>query len=124
MGSRPSALVGLFRPADERTVAAQLDAEQLAIAGREGGRLTAPQAAAYAARSRGRRVRPRSGWESLTPTELDVAALVARGLGNRAIGDQLLIAEGTVRTHLRSVFGKLGVSSRTELAAEFTRRDR
>ncbi|GAA5131014.1 helix-turn-helix transcriptional regulator [Pseudonocardia adelaidensis] len=124
MGSRPSALVDLFRPADDRAVAARLDAEQLAAAGREGARLTAARAAAYAARSRGRRARPRSGWESLTPTERDVVALVARGLGNQAIGAQLLITEGTVRTHLRSVFGKLGLRSRTELAAEFARRDR
>jgi predicted ATPase/DNA-binding CsgD family transcriptional regulator len=124
MGGPSSALVGLFRPADERAVAAQLDAEHLVAAGREGARLSAAQAAAYAARSRGRRVRPRSGWESLTPTESDVVALAARGLGNRAIGDQLLISEGTVRTHLRSVFGKLGLGSRTELAAEFARRDR
>ncbi len=123
-GSRLSVLAGLFRAADERSVAAQLGVERLAAAHREGARLTVAQAAAYAARSRGRRARPRAGWESLTPTELDVVALAARGLGNRAIGAHLLIAEGTVRTHLRSVFGKLGMRSRTELAAEFARRGR
>lgn len=124
MGSRLSALAGLFRAADERAVAELLDADRLAAAWREGARLSAAQAAAFASRSRGRRTRPRSGWESLTPTEHDVVALAARGLGNRAIGAQLLIGEGTVRTHLRSVFGKLGLTSRTELAAEFARRDR
>ena len=76
----------------------------------------------YAARSRGRRARPRSGWESLTPTEGEVVALAARGLSNAAIGAQLLVSPGTVRTHLRSVFGKLGVTSRAELAAQAARR--
>ena len=79
-------------------------------------------AVAYAGRSRGRRSRPRVGWESLTPTERDVVALATRGLTNAAIGAHLLITAGTVRTHLRSVFGKLGVTSRAELAAQAARR--
>jgi DNA-binding NarL/FixJ family response regulator len=45
-----------------------------------------------------------------------VVALVARGLGNRAIGEELLIGTGTVRTHLRSVFRKLAIGSRSQLA--------
>jgi predicted ATPase/DNA-binding CsgD family transcriptional regulator len=79
-------------------------------------------AVSLAARSRGRRSRPRAGWESLTPTEREVVALAARGLSNAAIGAQLLITAGTVRTHLRSVFGKLGIASRAELAAQAARR--
>ena len=43
-------------------------------------------AVAYAGRSRGRRSRPRAGWESLTPTEREVVALATRGLTNAAIG--------------------------------------
>ncbi len=88
----------------------------------EGARLGWERAVAYAARSRGRRARPRSGWESLTPTEGEVVALAAQGLSNAAIGAQLLVSPGTVRTHLRSVFGKLGVTSRAELAARAARR--
>jgi DNA-binding CsgD family transcriptional regulator len=87
----------------------------------EGDRLGCAAAVAYAARTRGRRSRPRAGWQSLTPTEREVVALATRGLTNAAIGTQLLISAGTVRTHLRSVFGKLGVTSRAELAAQAAR---
>jgi DNA-binding NarL/FixJ family response regulator len=45
--------------------------------------------------------------------ELEVLALVARGLTNRAIGRSLAISEATVKTHLVHVFGKLGVDDRT-----------
>jgi DNA-binding CsgD family transcriptional regulator len=88
----------------------------------EGAGLGWEAAVAYAVRTRGRRSRPRVGWESLTPTEREVVALAAQGLSNGAIGTQLLITAGTVRTHLRSVFGKLGVANRAELAAVAARR--
>ena len=52
--------------------------------------------------------------ESLTPREHDVLALVADGLSNREIAHDLAISEHTVKFHLASVFGKLGVSTRTE----------
>ena len=51
---------------------------------------------------------------SLTPRELDVLRAAARGLGNKQIGAELGLSARTVQTHLTSVFGKLGVSSRTE----------
>ena len=75
------------------------------------------EAAAYAARARGRRQRPRHGWESLTPTELQVAELVAEGQTNPQIAQHLLMGRATVKTHLEHVFTKLGVKSRAELAA-------
>lgn len=52
--------------------------------------------------------------ESLTAREHDVLALVADGLSNREIAHDLSISEHTVKFHLASVFGKLGVSTRTE----------
>jgi ATP/maltotriose-dependent transcriptional regulator MalT len=52
--------------------------------------------------------------ESLTAREHDVLALVADGLSNRAIAHDLAISEHTVKFHLASIFGKLGVSTRTE----------
>jgi ATP/maltotriose-dependent transcriptional regulator MalT len=52
--------------------------------------------------------------ETLTARELDVLGLVADGLSNRDIGGRLAISEHTVKFHLASIFGKLGVSTRTE----------
>ena len=80
------------------------------------------EAAAYAARARGRRQRPRHGWESLTPTELQVAELVAEGQTNPQIAQHLLMGRATVKTHLEHVFTKLGVKSRAELAARVVSR--
>ena len=66
---------------------------------------------------RGRRQRPSHGWESLTPTELQVAELVAEGQTNPQIAQRLLMGRATVKSHLEHMFTKLGVSSRAELAA-------
>jgi ATP/maltotriose-dependent transcriptional regulator MalT len=52
--------------------------------------------------------------EALTSREHDVLALVADGLPNRDIARVLAISEHTVKFHLASIFGKLGVSTRTE----------
>ncbi|MGQ0775916.1 MAG: helix-turn-helix transcriptional regulator [Pseudonocardiales bacterium] len=70
----------------------------------------------------GRVPRPSVGWESLTESELSIAALAAQGLTNRQIGDRLFISRRTVDTHLAHVFGKLGINSRAQLAAEVGRR--
>ncbi|HYE87350.1 MAG TPA: LuxR C-terminal-related transcriptional regulator [Vicinamibacterales bacterium] len=52
--------------------------------------------------------------EALTTREHEVLALVADGLPNRDIANALAISEHTVKFHLASIFGKLGVSTRTE----------
>ena len=52
--------------------------------------------------------------EALTKREHDVLALVADGLPNRDVAGALAISEHTVKFHLASIFGKLGVSTRTE----------
>lgn len=59
--------------------------------------------------------RPTSGWKALTPTEVRVAELVASGLTNRRVADQLFVSPRTVGSHLQHVFVKLGISSRLEL---------
>jgi len=53
---------------------------------------------------------------ALTARELVVVRLVARGLRNREIAEQISITEGTVKMHLHNVYNKLGIESRTELA--------
>ena len=60
--------------------------------------------------------------ESLTTRELDVLRLAARGLTNRAIGNELGISHRTVQGYLANVYGKLEVSSRTEAVTEALRR--
>src|SRR4030095_5789494 len=54
--------------------------------------------------------------DPLTPREREAAALVARGLSNRAIAHELVITEATVERHVGNVFAKLGLTSRAQLA--------
>jgi DNA-binding NarL/FixJ family response regulator len=60
--------------------------------------------------------------EPLTPREIDVLRLVARGMTNREAGRELGISHRTVQGHLASTYGKLGVSSRTEAVTEALKR--
>ena len=52
----------------------------------------------------------------LTPREIEIVRMVARGLRNRAVAEQLTITEGTVKIHLHNIYQKLGVDGRLELA--------
>jgi DNA-binding NarL/FixJ family response regulator len=54
---------------------------------------------------------------ALSHREKETLALLANGLTNRQIAARLYLAESTVKTHLSSIFGKLGVTSRSEAAA-------
>jgi DNA-binding CsgD family transcriptional regulator len=89
-----------------------------------GRALSRDDALAFALRGRGPRKRPQAGWDSITPTEKDVIALVSEGLTNKQIAERLFVSPRTVSTHLSHVFAKLGVSTRAELAAEATKRGR
>jgi DNA-binding CsgD family transcriptional regulator len=64
------------------------------------------------------------GWESLTDTERSVIDLVADGLTNREAAERLFLSHHTVGFHLRSIFCKLGVSSRVELTRLAIEHDR
>lgn len=64
----------------------------------------------------------RMSGEALTSRELDVLQLLARGRSNKEIGSDLFISETTVKTHVRSVFTKLNVMSRTEAIAAASHR--
>ncbi|AZF32109.1 Two-component transcriptional response regulator, LuxR family [Pseudomonas sp. R4-35-07] len=54
--------------------------------------------------------------EPLTPRERQVLGLVANGMSNRAIGEQLGITTGTAKAHVERVIGKLGAADRTQAA--------
>ncbi|WP_086733030.1 helix-turn-helix transcriptional regulator [Streptomyces glaucescens] len=60
--------------------------------------------------------RPVRGWGALTPSEKKIARLVAQGHTNRSAADLLVVSPHTVNTHLTSVFRKLSVNSRVQLA--------
>ncbi|WP_396836145.1 LuxR C-terminal-related transcriptional regulator [Mycobacterium sp. ITM-2016-00318] len=89
----------------------------------EGAALSLEEAIAYAQRGRGERKRPSTGWDSLTPTELDVVRLMSEGLGNKDIAARLFVSHRTVQTHLTHVYGKLGLTSRVALAQEAARHE-
>jgi predicted ATPase/DNA-binding CsgD family transcriptional regulator len=82
----------------------------------DGHSLSASEVAVLTSTSPSTGDRPPSGWASLTRAERDVAALVAKNLTNREIGERLRISPRTVQTHLAHAFTKLGFSSRRDLA--------
>jgi DNA-binding NarL/FixJ family response regulator len=58
----------------------------------------------------------REAAEVLTPRELEIVRMVARGMRNRAIAEQLFISEGTVKIHLHNIYQKIEVDGRLKLA--------
>jgi DNA-binding CsgD family transcriptional regulator len=83
----------------------------------EGERLSLSEAVSYALADE-----PEDTWRSgprrtLTPRELEVASLVARGLTNRSIAGRLHLSVRTVDTHVDHVLTKLGFSNRSQLVA-------
>ncbi|MEZ0491013.1 AAA family ATPase [Kineococcus sp. TBRC 1896] len=65
-----------------------------------------------------------TGWDSLTAAEARVADIVGRGGTNRSVATELSVSPHTVSTHLRSVFVKLGLNSRVQLAHVVAERGR
>jgi DNA-binding CsgD family transcriptional regulator len=70
-------------------------------------------------RSKHRQVR--TGWTSLTPTETKIAGMVAEGLSNRQIAENLVLSTRTVETHVSHVLNKLGARSRVDISREANR---
>jgi DNA-binding CsgD family transcriptional regulator/tetratricopeptide (TPR) repeat protein len=62
--------------------------------------------------------RASTGWDSLTPTEMKIAAFVGEGLSNPEIAGRLLLSRRTVATHVSHILKKLDVHSRTDIARE------
>jgi DNA-binding CsgD family transcriptional regulator len=101
-----------------RRVAAELGKPAFEGALSEGATLDGTEAVAWLRRARGQRKRPAHGWDSLTPTEIEIVRQAAAGLTNPQIGDRLFIARATVKAHLSNVYAKLDVRNRSQLAAE------
>jgi len=59
---------------------------------------------------------------ALTPREVEVLRLIARGLDNTAIAQELVLTKRTVQNHISNIYGKLNVASRTEAALLAIRR--
>jgi DNA-binding CsgD family transcriptional regulator len=60
--------------------------------------------------------RAKTGWDSLTDSELRVVNLIAERVTNRSVATQLHLSLHTVKTHVHNAFAKLGINSRAELA--------
>ncbi len=61
--------------------------------------------------------RPAVATELLSARELEVLREIANGLTNRQVGERLFVSENTIKTHLNSIYTKLGVNRRTQAIA-------
>jgi DNA-binding NarL/FixJ family response regulator len=87
------------------------------------GLAVTPPALAGGTRPRAtRRVSVRDPRQPLSQRELEILGLLAAGLGNKAVAARLGISGHTVKTHVMSLFEKLGVSTRAEAVAAGVRR--
>jgi DNA-binding CsgD family transcriptional regulator len=60
--------------------------------------------------------RAKTGWDSLTDSELKVVNLIAGGATNQSVATQLHLSLQTVKNHVHNAFAKLGINSRAQLA--------
>ena len=74
-------------------------------------------------RATGETSRPRTteAWDQLTPQELQITQLAAKGLSNREIGQMLYLSPRTVSSHLYRAYPKLGIASRAQLREQLKR---
>lgn len=92
-----------------------------AVAAAAAGLVVQPSTAAVP-RARARpALHPAAPAQPLTPREVEVLAMLAEGLANKAIAGRLGISEHTVKTHVGAIFGKLGASTRAEAVATAAR---
>ncbi len=121
MGIVRTELDAFTRPALVATREQAVIDPDLAAAWREGEVASLDDVVAHARRTRGARRRPSLGWDSLTPTEVRVASLVAEGSTNAQVALQLFVANETVKTHLSHIYTKLDLPNRAALSAAYTR---
>ena len=116
-GCARSQLASASYDADVALLAQRMDGHELGSSWAEGAALSRDEAVWYARRGRGPRRRPPRGWDALTPAQRRVAALVAEGLTNAQVAEQLGLGPETVKSHVAKVLAKLDMSSRWELRA-------
>ena len=109
-------LAAVVATTGDRDRAAELldEAAALAAACRDPGALVQRIAAA---RRAARMVRPAADTDELSERELSVLRLLGSGLSEREIGGELFVSFNTVHSHVKAIYRKLGVSSRTEAVA-------
>jgi len=95
--------------------AAPTDLEAAVRTVHRGGVVLAPQVASTVM-SEVSRGRAAPGAQELTRRELEVLRLLARGLSNRELAEELFVSEKTVKTHVSSILSKLGLADRTQAA--------
>ncbi len=109
-GDRDQARAAFTRAADAyATLGAASDVAQLRATFRAHGIRRGPHA---------KHRQARRGWDSLTPMETKIAALVVEGLSNPQIAAGLFLSRRTVATHVSHILKKLDVRSRTDIARE------
>ncbi|WP_219462235.1 ATP-binding protein [Nonomuraea rhizosphaerae] len=119
-GRRPDARTeDVLRPARAR-----LGEQTVSLLWSEGAAMTPDEAVSCALdgelpgpRAEGAPATPAARASRLTARELEIADLVARGLSNRAIADELVISPATAARHVANILSKLGFSTRTQIAA-------
>lgn len=112
-----------LRRARQRREAREVLRDGLDAARRRGGAALAELALAELRAAGGRPRRQRStGLEALTPRERQVAELAAAGFANAEIAERIFVTRRTVEAHMRSIFRKLGVSRRQQLAESLKRK--
>jgi ATP/maltotriose-dependent transcriptional regulator MalT len=113
-------IAGYVHPDDNALVRTQLGDEAFEKAWAEGKALSIDQAVTYAlgemllSDEPHQSSNPQPLIEPLTDRELDVLRLMGLGLSNPQIAEQLVVANGTVKAHTNSIFGKLNVTNRVQ----------
>jgi predicted ATPase/DNA-binding NarL/FixJ family response regulator len=116
LGSRPEVAVGHFHSEHLAATRAALDETDYLTAYDSGRGLSRDDAIGLALADAEGPAAP----DPLTPREVEIASLVADGLTNRAIAEQLVLSQRTVDTHVHNVRTKLGVHNRSQIAAWVT----
>ena len=114
-GCARSRLASATYEADVAMLGTRMERDELEAAWAKGAALPQEEAVWHTRRGRGPRRRPSSGWDALTPAQRRVAELVAHGMTNAEVAEQLCLGLETVKSHVAKTLAKLGMASRWDL---------